>query len=93
MKVLDACLSKGSKDNMTVILLCFEVAPQIDPEAVKKEEEWKMKIVSRVVGNLILHFIRIFGIKHLHIFYREEKMVLYNCEFIFFHCSNIRRKW
>ncbi|VDK55822.1 unnamed protein product [Anisakis simplex] len=47
-QILDACLSKGSRDNMTVILLCFEAAPKVDSEAVKKEEEWRAKIAERV---------------------------------------------
>uniref|UniRef100_A0A1I8ECY2 PPM-type phosphatase domain-containing protein n=1 Tax=Wuchereria bancrofti TaxID=6293 RepID=A0A1I8ECY2_WUCBA len=47
-QVLDACLSKGSRDNMTIILVCFDAAPKVDQEAVKKEEGWKQKIFERV---------------------------------------------
>ncbi|KHN82547.1 Protein phosphatase 1A [Toxocara canis] len=49
-QVLDACLSKGSRDNMTVILVCFDAAPKVDPEAVRREEEWREKITERVKG-------------------------------------------
>uniref|UniRef100_A0A1I7XPQ0 PPM-type phosphatase domain-containing protein n=1 Tax=Heterorhabditis bacteriophora TaxID=37862 RepID=A0A1I7XPQ0_HETBA len=38
---LDACLSKGSRDNMTMIVVCFEGAPCIDHEKVAFEEAWK----------------------------------------------------
>uniref|UniRef100_A0A914S5U9 protein-serine/threonine phosphatase n=1 Tax=Parascaris equorum TaxID=6256 RepID=A0A914S5U9_PAREQ len=48
LKILDACLSKGSRDNMTVILVCFDAAPKVDPEAVRREEEWRAKITDRV---------------------------------------------
>uniref|UniRef100_F1L5B2 Protein phosphatase 1B n=1 Tax=Ascaris suum TaxID=6253 RepID=F1L5B2_ASCSU len=47
-QILDACLSKGSRDNMTVILVCFDAAPKVDPEAVRREEEWRAKITDRV---------------------------------------------
>ncbi|KAM3716426.1 Protein phosphatase ppm-1.A [Dirofilaria immitis] len=47
-QVLDACLSKGSRDNMTIILVCFDAAPKVDAEAVKKENGWKQKIFERV---------------------------------------------
>lgn len=47
-QVLDACLSKGSRDNMTIILVCFDAAPKVDQDAVKKEEGWKQKIFERV---------------------------------------------
>ncbi|MFH4980736.1 hypothetical protein AB6A40_007445 [Gnathostoma spinigerum] len=46
--MLDVCLSKGSRDNMTVILICFEAAPSIDPIAVEKEEQWNQEIAQRV---------------------------------------------
>lgn len=43
-------MSKGSRDNMTVILVCFDAAPTVDPIAMKREEEWKQKITDRVYG-------------------------------------------
>ncbi|VDN17661.1 unnamed protein product [Gongylonema pulchrum] len=54
-QVLDACLSKGSRDNMTVILVCFDAAPKIDPDAVTKEDEWKQKISERIQGMEFMH--------------------------------------
>lgn len=35
---------------MTIILVCFDAAPKVDLEAVKKEEVWKQKIFERVQG-------------------------------------------
>lgn len=35
---------------MTIILVCFDAAPKVDPEAVRAEEEWKQKISERVQG-------------------------------------------
>lgn len=39
-QVLDVCLSMGSRDNMTMILVLFEAAPVFDPEMAEKEKEW-----------------------------------------------------
>lgn len=36
---------------MTIILVCFDAAPKVDQEAVKKEEGWKQKIFERVQGS------------------------------------------
>ncbi|MXQ86113.1 hypothetical protein E5288_WYG002100 [Bos mutus] len=38
----------GSRDNMSVILICFPNAPKVSPEAVKKEEELDKYLESRV---------------------------------------------
>lgn len=37
--VVDTSLNKGSRDNMTLVLLTFPSAPKCIPEAIKKEEE------------------------------------------------------
>lgn len=42
--------SQGSRDNMSVILICFPNAPKVSPEAVKKEEELDKYLESRVEG-------------------------------------------
>ncbi|KAF4017542.1 hypothetical protein G4228_009064 [Cervus hanglu yarkandensis] len=47
-EVVDTCLYKGSRDNMSVILICFPNAPKVSPEAVKKEEELDKYLESRV---------------------------------------------
>uniref|UniRef100_A0A8C5VVC0 protein-serine/threonine phosphatase n=1 Tax=Microcebus murinus TaxID=30608 RepID=A0A8C5VVC0_MICMU len=47
-EVVDTCLYKGSRDNMSVILICFPNAPKVSPEAVKKEAELDKYLESRV---------------------------------------------
>ncbi|KAK6039158.1 protein phosphatase 2C, partial [Cooperia oncophora] len=46
--VLDACLSKGSRDNMTMIVVCFEAAPSIDKEKVASEQIWKAQMLASI---------------------------------------------
>ncbi|KAL3083026.1 hypothetical protein niasHS_010828 [Heterodera schachtii] len=47
-QVLDVCLSKGSRDNMTMIVVIFDAAPKIDHSLVEFEQKWLMKIEKRV---------------------------------------------
>ncbi|CAJ0948296.1 unnamed protein product, partial [Mesorhabditis belari] len=53
-QVLDACLHRGSRDNMTIILICFQNAPKLDEEKREKEETWavdmrqKFKVLRRL---------------------------------------------
>ncbi|KAG7492504.1 hypothetical protein MATL_G00015270 [Megalops atlanticus] len=46
--VVDTCLHKGSRDNMSVVLVCFPNCPKVSEEAVKKEEELDKYLDSRV---------------------------------------------
>ncbi|XP_034715346.1 protein phosphatase 1bb isoform X1 [Etheostoma cragini] len=46
--VVDTCLHKGSRDNMSVVVVCLPGAPKISEEAVKKEEELDKYLESRV---------------------------------------------
>ncbi|KAL7869436.1 hypothetical protein AOLI_G00134240 [Acnodon oligacanthus] len=46
--VVDTCLHKGSRDNMSVVLVCFPNAPKLSEEAVKKEAELDKFLESRV---------------------------------------------
>ncbi|XP_013887546.1 protein phosphatase 1B [Austrofundulus limnaeus] len=46
--VVDTCLHKGSRDNMSVVLVCLPGAPKISEEAVKKEEELDKNLETRV---------------------------------------------
>lgn len=39
-QVLDVCLSLGSRDNMTMILVVLDAAPKTDPAKVESEREW-----------------------------------------------------
>ena len=41
---------QGSRDNMSVVLVCLPGAPKISEEAVKKEEELDKYLESRVEG-------------------------------------------
>jgi len=38
-EVIDTCLYKGSRDNMSIIIITFPAAPKVDPAAVKAEKE------------------------------------------------------
>lgn len=38
-EIVDTCLYKGSRDNMSVILVCFPGAPKISPEAAQREAD------------------------------------------------------
>uniref|UniRef100_A0A183C9R4 PPM-type phosphatase domain-containing protein n=1 Tax=Globodera pallida TaxID=36090 RepID=A0A183C9R4_GLOPA len=46
--VLDVCLSKGSRDNMTMIVVIFDAAPKVDAKLVELEQIWLTKIEKRV---------------------------------------------
>uniref|UniRef100_A0A914WF50 PPM-type phosphatase domain-containing protein n=1 Tax=Plectus sambesii TaxID=2011161 RepID=A0A914WF50_9BILA len=49
-QVLDACLSKGSRDNMSVVLVAFPGCPKVDPEAQKADAEWKKLLETKVTA-------------------------------------------
>ncbi|KAI1719710.1 protein phosphatase 2C domain-containing protein [Ditylenchus destructor] len=51
-QVLDVCLSKGSRDNMTMVLVIFESAPKFDEEAEKKEIEWENKMKAIIQDHI-----------------------------------------
>ncbi|CAJ1080202.1 protein phosphatase 1bb isoform X1 [Xyrichtys novacula] len=46
--VVDTCLHKGSRDNMSVVLVCLPGAPKLSEEAIKKEEELDKYLETRV---------------------------------------------
>ncbi|KAK4824970.1 hypothetical protein QYF61_021757 [Mycteria americana] len=48
--VVDTCLHKGSRDNMSIVLVCFSNAPKVSDEAVKKDAELDKYLESRVEG-------------------------------------------
>lgn len=41
---------QGSRDNMSVVLICFPGAPKVSPEAVKKEADLDKYLEGRVEG-------------------------------------------
>ncbi|XP_060942661.1 protein phosphatase 1B [Limanda limanda] len=47
-EVVDTCLHKGSRDNMSVVLVCFPNAPKVSEEAVRKDAELNKYLESRV---------------------------------------------
>ncbi|CAL8254074.1 unnamed protein product [Lota lota] len=47
-ELVDTCLHKGSRDNMSVVLVCFPNAPEISEEAVRKDAELNKHLESRV---------------------------------------------
>nr|XP_003224092.1 PREDICTED: protein phosphatase 1B isoform X1 [Anolis carolinensis]XP_008113922.1 PREDICTED: protein phosphatase 1B isoform X1 [Anolis carolinensis]XP_016850994.1 PREDICTED: protein phosphatase 1B isoform X1 [Anolis carolinensis] len=46
--VVDTCLHKGSRDNMSIVLVCFSNAPKVSDEAVKRDAELDKHLESRV---------------------------------------------
>ncbi|KAL2102225.1 hypothetical protein ACEWY4_001393 [Coilia grayii] len=46
--VVDTCLHKGSRDNMSVVLVCLPNAPKVSEEAVKRDAELDKLLESRV---------------------------------------------
>lgn len=46
--VVDTCLSKGSRDNMSIIIVAFRGAPQISESARAKEIELNRRLESKV---------------------------------------------
>jgi len=51
-EVIDTCLHKGSRDNMSIIIIAFPAAPKVDPEAVRKEDELN-KLIKQKVTEII----------------------------------------
>lgn len=49
-QVLDYCLTKGSRDNMTMVAVLLPAAPKADPEAAKSENEWLDKVREKARG-------------------------------------------
>ncbi len=53
-EVIDTCLHKGSRDNMSIIIIAFPGAPKVCQEAVKKENELNEEIKQKVTGRTIV---------------------------------------
>jgi len=47
-RVIDTCFSKGSRDNMSIMIVAFENAPKVDPEAVAKDKALNTHIEAKV---------------------------------------------
>ncbi|KAB7493939.1 Protein phosphatase 1B [Armadillidium nasatum] len=48
--VVDTCFYKGSRDNMSIVLIVFPGAPKVSEEAVKKEKELEQLIRKELTG-------------------------------------------
>ncbi|XP_002740832.1 protein phosphatase 1B-like [Saccoglossus kowalevskii] len=47
-QVIDTCLSKGSRDNMSIVVITFQNAPQVSEVARQKEAELDTRLENRV---------------------------------------------
>jgi len=47
-EVIDTCLHKGSRDNMSIIIIAFPAVPKVDPEAKRKDEELNRLLEQKV---------------------------------------------
>ncbi|CAH1262442.1 protein phosphatase 1B-like isoform X1 [Branchiostoma lanceolatum] len=47
-QVVDTCLYKGSRDNMSIVLLAFPNAPKVSQEAIQKEGELDERLERRI---------------------------------------------
>lgn len=52
---LSVFVLQGSRDNMSVVLVCLPGAPKISEEAMKKEEELDKYLETRVEGQQHIH--------------------------------------
>lgn len=49
-ELLETCLAKGSRDNMSVILIAFPAAPKVSQEAIEQEKALDAVIKEKVSG-------------------------------------------
>merc|ERR1712037_245832 len=52
---IDTCLYKGSRDNMSIIIIAFPSAPKVDPAAQKVETELNASLEKRVTEIIASH--------------------------------------
>jgi len=52
-EVIDTCLHKGSRDNMSIIIIAFPAAPKIDSESKRKDEE-----LDRLLGQKVEEIVK-----------------------------------
>lgn len=58
-QILDVCLSMGSRDNMSIILVVFKSAPKFDPKVYEEDKKWSEKIENEIKGlNFFIIFIQ-----------------------------------
>jgi len=54
-EVIDTCLYKGSRDNMSIIIIAFPAAPKPDPAAIKAENELNQLLEKKVTELIASH--------------------------------------
>merc|ERR1712088_1065611 len=54
-EVIDTCLYKGSRDNMSIIIIAFPSAPKVDPAAQKVEADLNASLEKRVTEIIASH--------------------------------------
>ena len=47
-QVVDTCLYKGSRDNMSIILMTLDAAPQVSQEAIDQEKELDSRLEAKI---------------------------------------------
>lgn len=48
--VIDTCLHKGSRDNMSIIIIAFNGAPKVSEEHIQKEQEMEKALRDKITG-------------------------------------------
>merc|ERR1712060_738962 len=70
-EVIDTCLYKGSRDNMSIIIIAFPSAPKVDPAAQKVENELNA-LLERKVTELIESHNNDVELSYVHQFLADE---------------------
>jgi len=70
-EVIDTCLYKGSRDNMSIIIIAFPAAPAVDPAAVKQENELDA-LLEKKVTELIASHDNDVELSYVHQFLADE---------------------
>lgn len=47
-QVVDTCLYKGSRDNMSIVIITFGAAPKVSAEAIQREKDLDTKLEDKV---------------------------------------------
>jgi len=72
-EVIDTCLYKGSRDNMSIIIIAFSACPKIDPASVKRESELNA-VLEKKVTELIASHENDVELSYVHQFLADEDL-------------------
>jgi len=67
-QVVDTCLYKGSRDNMSIILMTLDAAPQVSQEAIDQERELDSRLeakIQEIVGTVEVSDIDLPYVMHM----------------------------